>query len=676
MSFPDLLGIDFTSDHLEAVSSHEEKDSQQDLNVTADFERLLNEGRPTHDLETELKKSIMAEMEATIQARIAAEIAKAKIRWDQQQQSSAQSTLNLSQTRDSNDSSEVQEIQSTPQTVAPKKETLRLEEESQLTEESPTRKLYDARGPPNPEQGRLTQDQSRKTVQIALATPTRSRSLRDLSPPTGTLPLMERAKTSHQKMDIPGSMASRNSAIAAGRRGMTYADAVGSDGSEEPSSGEEVYSPTERVIRSNSAKQIANYERFAELDSGPKIDSGQHMQGSEEDPDWDLTYGGYEVAGRKKPSHLRPGTLIPEVASKVIKMPKIEVSEKYSGKDDRPLALSTWEAQMKLQLSKARVDMRSQYATIVALENLSNQASKWAAQTVQDDLQASISEDASLDMRRVASIWPLSRIVEHLQRRFVSPDDHARAETEWRTLTQEPSRGKRLTVQALENKLRDIAKRRIETTATDRKTKFVNALSTDIAMELHRAPHLRKWETRKDVHLKDLVEEAINIEQTLNFAKAREAERASDSKRENFELLKNKRRERNSQGGESGKQAQANAPKTKVHAAKANSNKATAAPLSEAAKKAAEERAALYEYRQTNNLFRWCGSKDHFRKDCTDKDAIAAYKSHNERKDAAKAGKRMEHRLKSRLLKCTKWLLTPTSKGVASTNALSLCLSL
>lgn len=89
MSFPDLLGIDFTSDHLEAVSSHEEKDSQQDLNVTADFERLLNEGRPTHDLETELKKSIMAEMESTIQARIAAEIAKAKIRWDQQQQSSA-----------------------------------------------------------------------------------------------------------------------------------------------------------------------------------------------------------------------------------------------------------------------------------------------------------------------------------------------------------------------------------------------------------------------------------------------------------------------------------------------------------------------------------------------------------------------------------------------------------
>ena len=317
----------------------------------------------------------------------------------------------------------MQEIQSTPQTVAPKKETLRLEEESQLTEESPTRKLYDARGPPNPEQGRLTQDQSRKTVQIALATPTRSRSLRDLSPPTGTLPLMERAKTSHQKMDIPGSMASRNSAIAAGRRGMTYADAVGSDGSEEPSSGEEVYSPTERVIRSNSAKQIANYERFAELDSGPKIDSGQHMQGSEEDPDWDLTYGGYEVAGRKKPSHLRPGTLIPEVASKVIKMPKIEVSEKYSGKDDRPLALSTWEAQMKLQLSKARVDMRSQYATIVALENLSNQASEWAAQTVQDDLQASISEDASLDMCRVASIWPLSRIVEHLRRRFVSPDD-------------------------------------------------------------------------------------------------------------------------------------------------------------------------------------------------------------------------------------------------------------
>ncbi|GAA5862200.1 hypothetical protein JCM3774_004820 [Rhodotorula dairenensis] len=99
-----------------------------------------------------------------------------------------------------------------------------------------------------------------------------------------------------------------------------------------------------------------------------------------------------------------------------------------------------------------------------------------------------------------------------------------------------------------------------------------------------------------------------------------------ESKRENFELMRSKHKEKPT----SNKSKQARSKNNKTGESN-TANTKSEKPDDELAKKKAE-RNRLYEHRHENNLCHWCGSAEHIRKDCPDPEAVAAYKNHRNQK--------------------------------------------
>lgn len=499
------------------------------------------------------------------------------------------------------------------------------------------RKHEGAQTVPEAARGRSEAVSNRRQVQIAQATPVQTIRARDTSPETGTLPTLRRAGKLSQSYKLKQPKLFDATQVAPGT-GMMYSEVLGDEFSEEPTSEEEAAeSPTARFSSYGSASRAQAHVQGSDSESVSEDETRQYRQRevSEEYPD--EGFGQFHTVTRKKDSRKIPiGGEIPNAQDKFTKLPKVEASEKYSGKDDKPITLKRFCDDMLMRFKAQGIEENGMYGTMLILQNLTGTAGEWASREIQEDLQAAFPRSSKVNLNAVRSPWSLNRIRNELQKRFVSPDDHARAEAEWRMLTQTPKNGKRLTVQQLETKLREIAERRIQTTPVDRKSKFVNALSTEVAADLHRARHLRGWELNPAIRLHDLVSEAINIEQTLNLLKAREAERNSESKRENFELMRSKRKE----SAPEPKQGAARNKPARAASSRASAPKATSStPVSaeEKARRARKaERERLYEHRQKNGLCRWCGGDDHMRADCEDPEAVEAWEFGKKQKAKAK----------------------------------------
>lgn len=451
-----------------------------DVSTTLDPE-VSRLGRTGHESEPErrttgpnLQEELLAaairqaeeRKEAELKERIAEAIAMARREWEMESQGTENPLRQSTPAEEADAESQAAPTQAVRTNREGKQANL---PQTQVTVETERKNANDEHSSTDA-RGRSSETESQQ-VHPSERTPSRPTHARSKSHDAGTLPRMRQAtKNLDETHANVGRAQIQRTTLP--QTDLLYSQIARNEHSDS-SADEDYQTPSARKIKEDSAKRLAAYARYAEADTAPAGEKGQYIPDSEPDEAFEQTYGGFQTVPKANRA-LRSGREIPTAVTKVVKLPKVELSEKYSGKDDKPATLKKWAADLSLQLRANMVDPRSQFATIVALQNLTGPAGEWAAREVQDALQASIPEDVMLDVRRTMSPWPLERIVRHLHTRFVSPDDHARAETEWRSLSQEPKNGKRLTVQQLETKLRDIADRRIETTITEKKTKFVN----------------------------------------------------------------------------------------------------------------------------------------------------------------------------------------------------------
>ncbi|GEM08210.1 hypothetical protein Rt10032_c05g2227 [Rhodotorula toruloides] len=258
--------------------------------------------------------------------------------------------------------------------------------------------------------------------------------------------------------------------------------------------------------------------------------------------DDDAPYDGFRVVHKKKTrKYPKPGSILKVPDLHNFRAPfKSEITEKYTGRDKRPQALERWFLSIRTQLRAAMIHENSQYATTILLSALTENALAWAGREISKDLNDNLLV-TPVDLREVASPWPLEKIRVELHARFVDPDDHHQADAEWRTLSQRRADGSYMSVQRLETVLLEIAERRIEVTPTERKVKFVNALRPEITKELHRTHHLRGWDKKTKIRLRHLVKEAMNIEQALNLMEE-SARQNGSSKATNYEMLQSRKR--------------------------------------------------------------------------------------------------------------------------------------
>lgn len=211
---------------------------------------------------------------------------------------------------------------------------------------------------------------------------------------------------------------------------------------------------------------------------------------------------------------------------------KFTEPEKYTGKAKEPQILKRFIRNVRTWLLVHGVSEESYLAIPLIGSCLNGPAGDWYDRI--DKTQPLWPTDLS-QAGNVVSAWPLSRIQEALEKRYVSQTSHRDAQGRWSHKTQTDRNGNLRTVGEQANKIEKIAEERYLTTDFEMKLKLVDTVKPEIADKLLEFCDVESPETTWDY----LVEQAIKYERSYNQKQASRYARENGQRFSNYEAVTN-----------------------------------------------------------------------------------------------------------------------------------------